>query len=288
MLKVLVLGSSGALGREVYKGLKKIHNIKLFHSGLRKRKIDILHVTKFRKFILSINPNLIINCIAHTNIEQCEKKKILSRKINFEIVKEIFKLKRKKKLHFNFIHFSTDAFYNKTKNKPSKETSKIYLINNYCIHKRMSEIECVKNNGLVFRINFFGKSYNNKTYSDWIYYNFKKGKKIKLFNDVFFNPIRIDSIVKFISSIIINKKYSYNGIYNLGSRDGISKSDFALSFAKKARVINYNYKFIKVNELLKVKRSNNMFMNINKFEKKFKIRLPLIKNEIKNEVKKYL
>ena len=73
----------------------------------------------------------------------------------------------------------------------------------------------------------------------------------------------------------------------MGSRDGISKSDFALSFAKKARVINYNYKFIKVNELLKVKRSNNMFMNINKFEKKFKIRLPLIKNEINNEVKKY-
>ena len=30
-----------------------------------------------------------------------------------------------------------------------------------------------------------------------------------------------------------------------------------------------------------------MFMNINKFEKKFKIRLPLIKNEINNEVKKY-
>ena len=204
------------------------------------------------------------------------------------IVRIFIELKEKKKLHFNFIHFSTDQLYNGIQNKPSKEVSKIYLINNYCIHKRMSEIECLKNNGLVFRTNFFGKSNNNKTYSDWIFYNFKKRKKFHLFNDVFFNALRINSIAKIISSIIIKKKYSYSGIYNLGSRDGILKSHFALSFAKKIGVINDNYKLINVNELLKVKRSNNMFMNVSKFEKKFRIRLPLIKNEINNEAKKYL
>jgi len=288
MLKILILGSSGVLGNQLYKELKKIHNIQLFHSGLRKRKVEFLSKIKLRKFILSINPNLIINCIAYTNIDKCQSNKLLSRKINFEIIKEIFKFKIKEKLNFNFIHFSTDQFYNQTKKKSSKENSKIYLINNYCIHKRMSEIECLKYDGLVFRTNFFGKSHNNKTYSDWIFHNFKKRKKIYLFNDVYFNALRINSIVKIISSIIKNKKYSYSGVYNLGSKDKILKSDFALSFAKKAGIINDNYKFIKVNELLKVKRSNNMFMDVSKFEKKFRFKLPLIKNEINNEIKNYI
>ena len=31
-----------------------------------------------------------------------------------------------------------------------------------------------------------------------------------------------------------------------------------------------------------------MFMNVNKFEKKFQLKLPNIKNEIINEAKKYL
>ena len=287
MFKILVLGSSGVLGKQIYKEIKKINNIELFHSGLRKRKVDFLSEQKLSKFILSISPDLIINCIAYTNIEKCQKNKLLSKKINFGVVKEIFKIKTKKKLHFNFIHFSTDSLYNGILNKPSKEISKIYLINNYCIHKRMSEIECLKNNGLVFRTNFFGKSHNNKTYSDWIFYNFKKRKKFYLFNDVFFNALRIVSIAKIISSIIIKKKFSYRGIYNLGTRDGILKSDFALSFAKKIGVINDNYKLINVNKLLKVKRSNNMFMNVSKFEKKFRITLPLIKSEINNEAKKY-
>ena len=57
---------------------------------------------------------------------------------------------------------------------------------------------------------------------------------------------------------------------------------------KKAGIINDNYKFIKVNELLKVKRSNNMFMDVSKFEKKFRFKLPLIKNEINDEIKNYI
>jgi dTDP-4-dehydrorhamnose reductase len=288
MFKILVLGSSGNLGNQLYKGLKKINNIKLFHTGLRKRKFDFLCNKKLTKFILSINPNLIINCIAYTDIDYCESFKSLSKKINFEIIKEIFKLKVQKKLKFNFIHFSTDQFYNQKQMKSNKENSKIYLINNYCIHKRMAEIECLKNKALIFRTNFFGRSVKNKTFSDWIFYSFKKKKYNYLFNDVYFNPLRIKTITKILFKIIIKKKYSYSGIYNLGSKNRILKSDFALLFAKKTGVLNHNYEYIKVNKLLKVKRSTNMFMDVTKFEKKFKFKLPLIYNEIKNEAKNYL
>lgn len=287
MLKILILGSSGTLGKKIYIELKKIKKIKLFHTGLKKRKIDFKNKAKLKKFIFSINPDLIINCIAYTNIENCEKYKLISKKINFEIVNEIFKLKSQKRLRFNFIQFSTDQFYNNKKKKLNNETSKIFLINNYCKHKRMAELACIKNKSLIFRTNFFGRSTKNKTFSDWIFHNFKKNIFFYLFNDVYFSPLRIITIAKIIVSIITKKKYIYNGIYNLGSKNGILKSEFAINFAKKTRILNDNYEYIGVNKLLKVKRSNNMLMNVKKFEKKFNFKLPLINNEIKNEAKDY-
>ena len=68
----------------------------------------------------------------------------------------------------------------------------------------------------------------------------------------------------------------------------MSKSNFAVFFAKKVKVYRKNYLLKKINSVLKVKRSRNMIMNIKKFENKFNIKLPKIKNEIINEAKQYL
>ena len=161
-------------------------------------------------------------------------------------------------------------------------------MNNYCKHKRMSEITCVKNNALVLRTNFFGKSLSkSKSFSDWVINAFKSKKKIYLFDDVYFNPLSIRTIVKILSNIIKNKLYTNKGIYNLGSKDGIFKNDFATIIAKKMQIFHNNYVNININKLLKVKRPINMFMNVNKFEKKFNIKLPLIRQEIINEIKNY-
>ena len=215
----------------------------------------------------------------------------MSKKINVEIIRQIFNLKRKKKMKFNFIQISTDLFYNKKKFHSSNENSKIFLINNYCKHKREAEKICIENQALILRTNFFGKSMGKrKSFSDWIYKVFKNKKKnrIFLFKDVYFNPLRINTIIKIISLIIYKKKTKFSGIYNLGAKDGIFKNEFAILFAKKVGIFHKNYKNINVNELLSVKRSTNMFMNVNKFENKFQLKLPNIKNDIINEAKKYL
>ena len=289
MLKILILGSSGLLGRQIYETLKDTKNVKLFHTGLKKRKINFENSFKLKKFIFLKNPDLIINCIAYTNIEDCEINVKISRSINVKIIKDIFKLKNQKKMNFNFIHFSTDQFYNSKVNSSSSETSNIFLINNYCKHKRMSEILCLKNKALIFRINFFGKSIGkNKSFSDWIYKAFKNKKKLYLFDDVFFNPLRLKTISKLIKLIIIKNKFNINGIFNLGAKDAIYKNQFSILFAKKTNIYHSNFINVNVNKFLKVRRPTNMSMNINKFEKKFEINLPSIRSEIINEAKEYI
>jgi dTDP-4-dehydrorhamnose reductase len=54
------------------------------------------------------------------------------------------------------------------------------------------------------------------------------------------------------------------------------------------RIFHNNYINININKLLKVKRPLNMFMDVDKFEKKFNIKLPSIKQEITNEIKNYI
>ena len=288
MIKVLILGSSGLLGKHLYNELKNNKRINLFHSGLNNRKFDLTKKKQLESLIIYKNPNLIINTIGLTSIEKCEKQSKISKKINFEIIQNIFKLKNKKNLNFNLIHISTDQFYNGKKKKRSNENSKIFLMNNYCKHKRMSEITCVKNNALVLRTNFFGKSLSkSKSFSDWVINAFKSKKNIYLFDDVYFNPLRINTIVKILSIIIKKERYTNKGIYNLGSKDGIFKNDFATLIAKKMKIFHNNYVNININKLLKVKRPLNMFMDVDKFEKKFHIKLPLVKREIINEIKNY-
>ena len=77
----------------------------------------------------------------------------------------------------------------------------------------------------------------------------------------------------------------YSGIYNLGSKKGLSKKNFAILFAKSLNIYNSNYKTAKSSKIFKIKRPKNMIMNCKKFEKKFKISLPTLRNQILDEAK---
>jgi dTDP-4-dehydrorhamnose reductase len=288
-MNILILGSSGLLGRELYELLKSHRKIKVFHNGLCSKKFNINNGLEIKKLIFKSNPSLIINASGIANIDYCEIKKNFSYRLNVSSVENIFKLKKKFKLKFFFIQFSTDQIYDSKNNLANKENFKLKINNEYSRQKSVLEKICLKNKSLILRTNFFGKNYNRiQSFSDWIFESFNKNKEFYLFDDVYFNPLRIDTICKIIKNIILKKKFKIKGIYNLGSRGFISKSNFAIYFAKKIKIYKKNYLLKKINSVLKVKRSKNMIMNIKKFENKFNIKLPKIQNEIINEAKKYL
>ena len=74
---ILILGSSGFLGKTIYESCKKI--FKVDHTGLKKRNINIEKISNLKKIIKKNRYDYIINCIALTNVDSCEikKKKLL-------------------------------------------------------------------------------------------------------------------------------------------------------------------------------------------------------------------
>ena len=106
-------------------------------------------------------------------------------------------------------------------------------------------------------------------------------KEINLFDDINFSPLRATKIAEIISYIIKKGYYNKTGIYNLGSRNGLSKYNFAILFLKKLNFFKEKkINKVKSSQYIKVKRSKNMKMSVVKFEKNFKIKMNFLNKEI--------
>lgn len=285
-MRILILGSSGMLGRYILKELKNAH--KVFHNGIKKRKYSLSNTLKLRKLIIESNPEVIINTSGVTSIELCEKNKVRSKKINVAMVKKVFELKKKLKKNFKFIQISTDQLYDSKNKKKGVETAKAIINNEYARQKYRAEEICKKNKSIILRANFFGRSVIKKqSFSDWAVKTFREKKFFFLVDNVLITPLRMKTISKIISKLLKVKNLRRHGVYNLGSRDGISKKNLALKFASILNIKNKLFKIRKINDICDVRRSENMMMNVSKFEKTFSIILPTIDEEIKSEILNY-
>ncbi len=288
-MNILILGTSGYLGKSVYFYLKRNTNHKIIGTGLIKKKTDLTNIINLKKIIFKKKPNLIINCSGLTNIDICEKYKKKSLNININLIKNIFFIKKTYNLSFQVIHFSTDQMYNPKKNIKNIESNNFKPINIYSQHKLEAEKICIKNCGMVFRTNLIGKSFSNKiSFTDWIYNKIKNKEKIKGFVDSYYSPLSVITISEILKKIIRKKLYNKNGIYNLGSSDGISKYKLIIKFSKKIGIFERGLiEKAKINNVCITKRTNYNRLNINKFTREFKINLPKIDKELNKISKLY-
>ena len=286
MYKIIIYGSSGFLGGELVKYLRK-KNYSLLIDNKNKKKI--LKTTKnlfnfFLKEISKKKPDVIINLVALTNVDKCEDNKKLAEKTNAYFSMDLVKAINSYPKKIHLIHISTDQVYN---GKGSHKESSTKPINFYGLSKLRGEIFAQKTFSTILRTNFIGKGKNKKkiNLSDWIVNSVVQNKRIDVFKNILFSPLHTSTLVKLIEKVI---KMRTKGIFNLSSKTKISKADFAIKLCKELKLslkninkVNYNYKN------LLAKRPLDMSLNVTKFEKYYNVRLPKVTNEIKKLVKEY-
>ena len=282
--KIAILGSTGLFGSSFIEKLR-YSRIPFIEIGRRDGEFKInldeedIGLRELKKF----NINYFINLAAETNVDLCEKEKKKCFEANFLLVK---KLSEFIKINFKnsiFIHFSTDQVY--WGSGPHKEKNASFG-NYYSECKLMGEKEAKKINSIILRTNFFGKSnVSKKSFTDWIYSSAKSKEKINLYKDVFFNPLSIDTLQNILMYIL---KHPVLGTYNLGSRGGLSKAEFARKFLKKLH-IEIDAKDVNFSTIQnKAPRPLDMRMNCDLFEKKFKTTLPCLEDEIDKIIPRYI
>ena len=233
--KILIIGGSSILGINLASLYSKDNDVFLL---LHKRIIQFPDIKtyvlnnyfdqKLNNLIEEINPNIIINCSAFTNIEDCERNPILAKKINITLARHISEIANRLKI--KLVHISTDHV-SSGETKFLGESIICNPLNTYAKTKYEAETEILNQNleAIILRINFFcwGTTYK-QSFSDLIINSLRNREKIYLFKDVYFTPVHIQTIYEVLKEMLHN---NLSGIYNISSNERISKLEFGMLIA---------------------------------------------------------
>lgn len=223
------------------------------------------------------NPSFIINLAALTDVEVCQANPNMAFNANVRLVEWLCQwIKSREKAHL--IHISTDHNYDSPGNSAEDDIS---IVNYYGLSKYAGELAARSVSSTILRTNFFGKSMHSSrvSFSDWAYNSLIKENPISVFDDVFFSPLSLSSVISAINSVMLNPVL---GTFNLGSRDGLAKADFVYLFAEVLGLSTTNVSRCSYKEAgFAVPRPSDMRMNSKRFESTYsQINLPTLEDEI--------
>lgn len=286
-MKIVVLGASGLLGSTLLPALSLAgHQVVTLGRSLDSDyKCDIGDFTVLSTILDELEPDILLNLVALTNVDLCETDPKQAFSVNVLITENIVSWIESSAKACHLIHISTDQVYDGC--GPHKEKS-VQVSNYYGFSKYAAELAALRVNSTVLRTNFFGKSRcdGRLSFSDWIYESAVKQVEISVFNDVYFSPLSMATVAEMVVLVASRKP---RGIFNLGSQEGLSKSEFALSFLNLLGLSTEVIDIVSIDDVSFVRtyRPKDMRLNVTKFEQKLSVQLPTLYNEIQSIVGDY-
>ena len=287
MKKILLIGATGMLGSTLGIFLKKCGYQVVTHGRSSDADLtaDLTNLSETQSLFRKTNPDVVINLIGLTNVDECESNLPKAYLINTKTVENISNVLMNQEHSSYLIHLSTDHIYD---GEGLHSEQDVTITNNYAMTKYAGELAALRMSSAVLRTNFIGRSsvVGRESLSDWVFKSCLNKDSVSVFDDVLFNPLSIVSLSEMIR-LVINKQPL--GVFNLGSHNGMSKADFAFAFAKELDLQTSMMKRINSSKasFLKVYRPKNMIMDISKFERVLGVSLPELDDEIVKATKDY-
>ena len=127
MIKILITGSNGQLGRSFLYWSSKFKDFKFSFADITE--LDLTKMSDIENYLKENLTHYVINCATYTHVDNAELEVEKAEELNVGVVKNLCKLSNK--YNFRLIHFSTDYVFNGMKNQPYIETDKPSPINFY-------------------------------------------------------------------------------------------------------------------------------------------------------------
>lgn len=252
--KVLVLGSSGLIGHQVFNYLKLNSDFELSNISYRNKLnkdsvlIDARNETIFFNHIKKIKPNFLINCIG-VLVNEAEFNPGYAIYLNSYLPHRLEKLSNE--INAKLIHMSTDCVFSGTKSSPYIESDSKDGITVYAKTKGLGEIN--NNSHLTIRTSVVGPELNfrKEELFNWFMSN---TKEVSGFSKSIWSGVSTIELAKAIKWFINN---NVSGVYNLTNGETISKYDLLLLFK------SHTNKVIKINKVDGI-NSNKSFIDTRK------------------------
>lgn len=181
MKKILIFGAYGYLGNALSNFLSV--NYDVFRQGRTSNSdycFDPINKSNCRKYIKNINPDIIINLIAETVVDKCEKLPNVAKEANTLIVKHLVETVRELQKEIFIIHISTDQVYS---GKGPHDENNALPTNTYGKTKLAGEKFIDLRKHTILRKNFIGRNKYTNTINliDWIVSSLRNKIKINVY-----------------------------------------------------------------------------------------------------------
>ena len=221
-MKIVITGCDGQLGKEIIKELNKENKtLKNEIFALNREKLDICDIDKVNNCILSINPDIIINCAAFTKVDLCEDEVELAYKVNSIGPKNLAICCEK--VNAKLVHISTDYVFDGNKNiyredditNPQSVYGKSKLLGEQYVQSFSSKYFIIRTAWLYGDGNNFVKTMLKLSESK---------NEINVVNDQIGTPTSTKDLAKVILKLIYTENY---GLYHGTNKGSCSWYEFS-------------------------------------------------------------
>jgi len=245
MKKVLITGGNGLLGKRL-RQLLESNKFLVIGTGLGRDRLlnhnhsyvqlDITNKNQCLEILNKLNPDVIVNTAAITNVDYCETKKEHCLLVNSESIDH---LNVSKKRHF--IQISTDFIFEGSEG-PYSEENNPKPINYYGFSKYQAEKKLLTKNwnySIVRTCLVYGEDNESNNILMWVKRALQKKESLNIVDDQYRTPTHVDDLCNGVLRII---EANATGIYNISGAEYLSIFDFVCNIAK-----GYGFDFSLIN-----------------------------------------
>jgi dTDP-4-dehydrorhamnose reductase len=239
--RILIVGSNGLLGQKVVELLVRGSAYSLILTSVEPKparellsveyhQCDITVKKEVRQLVSTVEPAIIINCAAMTDVDGCERERELAWKINVGGVENLIDAGRKNDCRM--YHVSTDYIFD-GKAGPYTEEARPEPLSYYGKTKLASE-NALRVSGLPYFIArtmvLYGHAVGVKqNFALWLIQQLEGENAVRVVEDQIGNPTLADDLAYGIVRAVELEK---TGVFHIAGRDITSRYDFAVRLAK--------------------------------------------------------
>lgn len=237
MTRILVTGASGLLGINFCLRFSNQHELvgvvnshPLSGAPFTTLTAELCAHGEVEKILDQVEPEIVLNCAAMANVDQCEAQPELAWRLNAEFPGELAQACAQRAVRL--VHISTDAVFDGVRGDYSEEdeTNPLGVYARSKLAGERAVLEALPA-ALVARVNFYGWSLSGRrSLAEFFYYNLLERRPIQGFTDVFFCPLETTSLADILLRLV---ESNCDGITHVVSSEHLSKYSFGMTVAER-------------------------------------------------------